>query len=126
MKKCIILLVVLSILFSFFLVPSYAGSFLQRLGNGTVEDPGLNNLASSVNSDITSNAGKLYQALRAIAIVVAVIATAIVGITYITSGTAAKRAELKSRLIFIVVGLALALCATMLVEKIGKFWGSLI
>ena len=123
-KKYIFVLVIM-LLITFSMLPSYASHFIGEIGDTSSAGSyniELKQMADDVNDTVATTAGKIYKTIRIFAIMIAVIATAVVGLSYITAGSAAKKADLKARLGFIVVGLVLALSATYIVQIIADFW----
>ena len=119
MKKVFLTMILLvSLMFTTF--PAYAsGGFINKLsGNDKVN-------AGQIDDEITKNVGSLYRTVQSVGIIVALLVTVVSGVQWIVA-TPAKRAELKSKMFAIVIGVALILLASTVVGVVGNMWQNIL
>ena len=115
MKK-VLIITMITISLMFVAHTSYASSyFIDKLaGNDKVN-------AGQIDDEIIKKAGSVYTTVQSVGIIVALLVTVASGVQWIVA-TPAKKAELKGKMIAIVVGVALILLASTLVGLVGNMW----
>lgn len=119
MKKVFTILILL-VSFIFTTFPTYASDeFINKLaGDDKVS-------AGQIEDEITSNVGSLYVTIQKVGIIIALIVTVTSGVQWILA-TPAKKAELKSKMFAIVIGVALILLASTLIRVIVTMWENIL